>query len=462
MSEQDGVQSSTKQHRNRKTSSVQYQNSKQALAAKHPTNADKEAWKAKQDQFWRTEPEIDVDRQKYLAERQNIKPDIEQGIYSFKDIKLSRADIEWLLATHESGGKIGPVDWSDESQRERQGLDLRGANLRRLNLSGLPLARIYAGSRYWSYATEDQHEAAQGHLEGASLFNAHLEGAFLAYAHLEHADLSSASLQRASFRSAHLERAWLSEAHLESANLRFAHLEGAYLGNAYLESALLCNAFFDQATQLNTIVLGNRKSGIASLVDIHWGDVNLAVVKWSQVDMLGEEYKAQQKMNWDGKVKNRDARVEEYERAVRANRQLATALQAQGLNEEAARFAYRAQRLQCIVLRRQKKIGQYLFSRFLDFLAGYGYKPGRSVLWYLGIIALFAVAYHLYGGLSLYPPDTFVYSLTSFHGRGFFPGFSAKPSLHDPLIMLAALEAVIGLFIEISFIATFTQRFFGK
>jgi len=28
--------------------------------------------------------------------------------------------------------------------------------------------------------------------------------------------------------------------------------------------------------------------------------------------------------------------------------------------------------------------------------------------------------------------------------------------------MLAALEAVIGLFIEISFIATFTQRFFGK
>ena len=375
---------------------------------------------------------------------------------------MSRADIEWLLATHESGGKIGPVDWSDVNQRERQGLDLRGANLRRLNLSGLPLARIYVGSRYWSYATEDQHEAAKGHLEGASLFKAHLEGAFLAYAHLEHADLSNAFLQRATFRSAHLESAWLSEAHLESANLRFAHLEGAYLGNAHLESALLCNAFFDQATQLNTIVLGNRKSGIASFVDVYWGNVNLAVVKWSQVDMLGEEYKAQQKMNWDGKVKNRDARVEEYERAVRANRQLATALQAQGLNEEAARFAYRAQRLQCIVLRRQKKIGQYLFSRFLDLLAGYGYKPGRSVLWYLGIIALFAVAYHLYGGLSLSPPDAFVYSLTSFHGRGFFPGLSAKPSLHDPLIMLAALEAVIGLFIEISFIATFTQRFFGK
>jgi hypothetical protein len=31
-----------------------------------------------------------------------------------------------------------------------------------------------------------------------------------------------------------------------------------------------------------------------------------------------------------------------------------------------------------------------------------------------------------------------------------------------PLTGLAAVEAVVGLFIEISFIATFTQRFFGR
>jgi uncharacterized protein YjbI with pentapeptide repeats len=437
------------------------QDGRQASTLQPPSTKDSEAWKAywkAQDQPWRTEPEIDKERQEELAERRTITPDIEKRIYPFKDMKLSRADIEWLLATHESGGKIGPVEWSDESQRERQGLDLRGANLRRLNLSGLPLARIYAGSRYWSYATEDQHEAAQGHLEGASLFYAHLEGAFLAYAHLENADLSDASLQKATFRSAHLERAWLSEAHLENANLRFAHLEGAYLGNAHLERALLCNAFFDQATQLNTIVLGNRKSGIASLVDVHWGNVNLAVVKWSQVDMLGEEYYAQQKMNLDGKVKNRDARVEEYERAVRANRQLATALQAQGLNEIAARFAYRAQKLQRVVLWRQKKFGQYLFSGFLDLLAGYGYRPGRSICWYMVIILGFAITYFAFGHIS--PLEAFILSLTSFHGRGFFP--STNLTLSDPRVILAAFEAVVGLLIEISFIATFTKRFFGS
>ncbi len=434
----------------------------QKTALQRPSNDDKGAWKAywkTRGQPWRTEPEIDTKRQEYLAERCTIIPDIEQGIYPFKDIKLSRADVEWLVADHEEGR--GPVDWDDERQRKRKGLDLRGADLRRLNLSRLPLTGMHAGSRHWSYATEDQHKAALAHLEGTSLVYAHLEGAFLAYAHLENADLSSASLQRAIFRGAHLERAWLSEAHLESADLRFAHLEGAYLGSAQLERALLCNAFFDQATQLNAIVLGNKKSGIASLVDVHWSDVNLAVVKWSQVDMLGEEYEARQKLNWDGKVKTRGMRVEEYERAVRANRQLATALQAQGLNEDAARFAYRAQKLQRVVLRRQRKFTSYLFSGFLDLLAGYGYRPIRSLFWYLVMICGFAILYWAFGHLPPFP-DAFVFSLTSFHGRGFFPGLGDKIPLHNPLVVLAALEAVVGLFIEISFIATFTQRFFGK
>ena len=55
--------------------------------------------------------------------------------------------------------------------------------------------------------------------------------------------------------------------------------------------------------------------------------------------------------------------------------------------------------------------------------------------------------------------EALTFSVTSFHGRGFFPGV---PLLADRKIQLAALEAVLGLFIEISFIATFTQRFFAR
>src|SRR5258706_10408396 len=131
------------------------------------------------------------------------------------------------------------------------------------------------------------------------------------------------------------------------------------------------------------------------------------------------------------------------------------------MNEDAARFAFRAQKLQRIVLRLERNYGQYLFSGFLDLLAGYGYRPGRSVIWYLITIFGFAISYATLGHLP-FLPHSLVFSLTSFHGRGFFPGLGSENSLHNPLVIMAAFEAVVGLLIEISFIATFTQRFFGR
>src|SRR5690242_6345517 len=73
---------------------------------------------------WRTEPEIGPARQEQLARCLATTPDITRGIYPFKGMKLSRADVEWLLAAHENGR--GPGARSDEQQQNRQGLDLRG------------------------------------------------------------------------------------------------------------------------------------------------------------------------------------------------------------------------------------------------------------------------------------------------------------------------------------------------
>jgi hypothetical protein len=87
-----------------------------AFTLQRPTTDDRQAWKAfwkAQGQPWRIESEIDTERQQYLTEFRSIKPDWERGIYPFKDIKLNRADIEWLLATHENGR--GPIDWSKEN-----------------------------------------------------------------------------------------------------------------------------------------------------------------------------------------------------------------------------------------------------------------------------------------------------------------------------------------------------------
>ena len=480
MSEQDGPQASTKRHRSRQTSK---QNGIHAPALQHPANDDGEAWRAywkQQGQRWRTEPEIDVERQKYLDEHRNIKPGIEQGIYPFKDIepKLTRADIEWLLATHEN--EQGPIDWSDESQRERKGVDLRGTDLRFVNLAGLPLACIRGGldASEWSRATPQQREMAGVHMEGAYLLEAHLEGASLSLAHLEGAYLRKAYLAEADFRLAylegiylrqahlegadcrlaHLERSLLYEAHMERAILRGAHLEGADLRGAHLARADLKGAIFDIVTKLESVTLSNEKFGSALFSGIHWGDADLSVVDWTQLKCLGDEHEADQRKANNGNMKDAMTRLNDYRKAVIANRQLAVALQGQGLNEDAARFAYRAQKLQRVIFRRQRKFGLYLFSSFLDLLTGYGYKPIRSFLTYLLVIGIFAAIYY---NLShhLAWNEAIVISMTAFHGRGFFPD-QFHPG--DPQALVAAIEAFVGLLIEVTLIATLTQRLFGK
>lgn len=438
---------------------------------------------------WRIEPEIDTQRQKILAEHLAITPDIQRGMYPFKDVKLTRADIEWLLITHQDGR--GPIDWSDMQQRECMGLDLRGADLRRVDLRHLPLMRMRGGltREEWNRTTLEQRYMAAVHLQGANLSEAHVEGAILEGAHLDGATLRDTHLEEANLFRAYLKDAYLRGAHLENAKLRGTRMEGAYLIEAHLQGADLRSAFFDSASNLEKIILSEEKLGCALLADVHWGSVNLSVVNWLQIKTLGDEDKARQR---ESSMATRTARekeklLEDYHEAVRANRQLANAMRAQGMNEEAVPFGYRAQKLQRKVLWRQVvwgraevsllqagryeglwervqelrwrviKFGGFIFSWFLDVLAGYGYKPGRTLFIYLLMIMSFATCYFVLGQLSL--REALILSVTSFHGRGFFPG---PLVLSDPVTALAALEAIVGLFIEISFIATFTQRFFGR
>ena len=126
---------------------------KQQRPANNDTYAWRKFWEAV-GQPWRTEPEIDAQRQKFLVESRNDLTDGQRNIYPLSGVKLDRADIEWLLATHEKSGH-GPVD-------------LRGVDLSHAFLRLLPLGR-------------------------ADLRDAHLEGADLLWAHLENANLTNAT-----------------------------------------------------------------------------------------------------------------------------------------------------------------------------------------------------------------------------------------------------------------------------
>src|SRR5260370_42516280 len=276
-------------------------------------------------------------------------------------------------------------------------------------------------------------------------------------------------------------------------------------------------------TELDGIHAGKDELGYIALADVRWGDVNLTVVDWADLKRLGDETiarplnveeeeegaqpgerglparaeravdmllraqevsdavvshvtrspslskKVREQMTREERPQRETQQQLELERfrvPVRANTQLAVVLRAQGLNEAADRFAYRAHVLQRRVLWRSgaRSYGSYFFSCFLDVLAGYGYKPGRTVIAYISTILSFAIIYFSLGLLARYrasisPLYAFIISIISFHGRGFFPsGF--LPTL--PMAVFAACEAIIVLTIEISFIPTFTQRHFAN
>jgi len=377
-----------------------------------PSTEDAQAWQAywqAQGQPWRIKPEIDKERQEELRQRCAIVSDIKKGIYPFKGVKLSRADVEWLLATHESGGTYGPVDCSHESRMWRDGLDLRGTDLRQENLCFLPLARTCGGYQESSTTNEERRNMAAVLLEGAALDSAQLQEAHLSGArmqgaslwgtNLQSADLSYAQLQNAALRGTKLQAANLSHAQLQSADLLGAQLQTANLSHAQLQSADLSHAQLQgadlrrarlESTILDFATLSDGHYGAARLVNVSWGDTNLSVIDWEPVVILGDEQKARQKEHGDeepafrGRIKDKFTKLIEHKEAVRANRQMASVLQAQGLNEEAARFAYRARVLQKRALwyqmtrrevpfgERMQALGAWLFSWFLFLLAGYG------------------------------------------------------------------------------------------
>jgi len=285
-----------------------------------------------QGQPWRTEPEIDIQRQEELVARCAIIPNIQTGRYPFHAYQLSRADLEWLLAVQQEKS----FSRNEKLHQYPPTLDVRGADLSKMDLRGLPLRFLRGGlnEEEWRIATPEQRDLATLHLERANLRRTSLEGALLRGAHLEGADLR--------------------EAHLEGADLREAHLEGKGYSLKPLPSADLRMAFFNATTRLDNIILGNEENGVVKVADVHWDAVSLASIDWSKVDRLGDELDARQWKDLDS-----------YRGAVRANRQLASALYAQGLREDADHFAYRAHINRRVILRRQLILP--LFLRLLQY-----------------------------------------------------------------------------------------------
>ena len=419
------------------------------------------------------------------------KPEAERGESVFKDVPLTGGDVFWLAARSltKPGDAQTIADQLAQLRRASDDLDielslhLSALHLEEADLSQADLTRAHltdarlAGVQLYKATLAGAHlvrvnlagaDLEEATLTGANLDTANLTGAKLTEATLAGARLQGATLSGAKLWGASLVGADLAMADLPGADLFEANLSGADVDGATLAGADLRRARLDVATDLNGADLA-----MALVADVIWNGAALARVGWERLPQVGDERQARQRRDRDGKgeLKAAAARREEYEAAVRSYRLLAVTLRSQGLNEHADRYAYRAQLMQRVVQRRQHHYLRYAGSWLLGLLAGYGYRPLRTLFWYVAVIGAFAFAYFqaTHGALTFGLPrsqvqplvwyEALVLSVSSFHGRGFF---QPVQSLGDPVAILAAIEAVFGLFIEVSFIATFTQRYFGK
>ncbi len=394
-------------------------------------------------------------------------------------------EVVWILEVeHWSGALFLPEGFTraNLSGAYLRGANLSGSHLLRVDLSsavleGANLSGAHLVLANLSGAYLNQASLSGTDLGGANLSSAVLIGADLSGAHLARANLSSAGLFRASLSGAHLLVADLSGAFLREVNLSGAVLFGASLSGADLHNSNLSGADLSEVNLSGTDLREAKMDGDTNLTkailstatrlgDIRWNGVPLTRVDWSPVRHLGDESLLSDKVKVGdtARSKTRSERVAACQDIARAYRGLANALRAQSMNPQASGYRLLTQRWERRTLRAQRKVLPWLGSGLLDLIAGYGERPGRIFISYLVVVLSFAAAYfgvtHLVetGLAHLSWDESLVLSLTSFHGRGFFPGFL---SLGDWVSRIAALEAVIGLFIELVLIATFSRRFLG-
>jgi uncharacterized protein YjbI with pentapeptide repeats len=368
------------------------------------------------------------------------------------------------------------------SEATLTGATFSGAALDRANFGGATLTGAYLDDATLNEATLRDAKLGRAYLQRAILNRADLGGATLNEANLSYATLSGADLSGATLDQANLQRATVSGADLRGATLSGADLRDATLSGSDLQGATLTAADLSGAKLSDANLSGAELSGAdltrtqcnaattldgitlkepPILLGTRWNGAPLDGVDWNQLQpaRLGDEAAIKS-------AKTRQERVEAYRDAARAYHGLVVVLEEQGLTIQARRFRRRQRTIDRLAFRASPRTwGVYLFYSLLNLVSGQGEEPQRIFVAYALVVGMFTGLYWAASNwfttstkpLQWY--EALVLSLSSFHGRGFFP---SQIGLGDPLAIIASFEAVIGLFIELILIATFSNRFLSK
>jgi uncharacterized protein YjbI with pentapeptide repeats len=431
---------------------------------------------------------------------------------NFRDSRLDKATMTNAILDDAclSGARLVGADLSSSSLRATSivAADLTGACLRYVFLPDADLTD--------AKLTEAQLDGTV--LRRAKLRRADLTGADLTKAALEHADLQSARLNGASLKGSKLQGARLNKAS-GLTNVRFD--ENTQLGDIEWGGVQLAAINWRDLKKPNgnhpDFRIQHRKDEhnliyprpsvtyLLASTRVAWlkalgadrlatgQEQGSALRSWMQTDFAayakavrhkrcaahrknehgGTYVQGGRRVTQEERDRYREAAKREitrgYREAARAYRDTAAVLQAQALHVYASNFRLREKVMERKALYAEGKRRNWLFSLVLWCVAGNGERPSHTFVSYVTVIALSTAAY--WSIAHFVDPDPrlaqiplhewIILGITAFHGRGFFPNLLPTPTSFA-IQICAAFEAVIGVFIEAIFIATFSRRFLGS
>lgn len=260
----------------------------------------------------------------------------------------------------------------------------------------------------------------------------------------------------------------MTDAKLGDANLSYTNLDHADFTRANLEGADFFHASLQYAT-FDDVMWGNTNLGSANLTGARIESPDRLK------DMRLDAHTRLDGVRWLTLLRNMMRKSHTFPVRLRTWQEMSTSFRATsiGLRDtgyftQASVFRQLERQVERRILLAEYHLVGWLGSWLLDTIAGYGERPGRIFRTYLVAVVAFATAYwsvtRLFPGTDpktspLHWYEALVLSLSSFHGRGLFP---TTLTLGDPVAIVAAVEAAVGLFIELILIATFSRRFLGN
>ncbi len=291
-------------------------------------------------------------------------------------------------------------------------------------------------------------------------------------ANLQNANFSRANLENINLTSANLEKAYFGGANLKNANLRESVLTGAYLRGAILENATLHKSCLQSADMRGTN-LQNAKLWSSNLQGAKLIRANLKNAGFNEKTILHDVNLYQCQID-NSTLKFADNQLDkkviqeknnDYKKAKEVYRNLKNYFIQEGMYNISGEYYYREKLMEAKCNWKDKKYFKWISNMFLNLVAGYGERPLRVLIWWVGIILGYSFIYYFYNGIYIrmanninsYNPkflEALYFSIVTFTTLG-FGDFAPKPGFFQ---LFASFEALLGAIFMAMFIFVFVRQ----